>query len=225
MRSCSGGRTSWPKRANTCRTSSTTNDEQRALLIQAEAQLLREAKDYQESYELLNQALEKHPDNPDLLYDSAMAAEKLDRIDVVESNLRKLIALKPDHAQAYNALGYTLADRTDRFKEAKQYIEKALKLVARRSLHPRQHGLGAVSHGRRQGRRSNTCSAPTPAARSGDCRAYRRSAVGARAATGCRKGLARRLQGQPGQRAAAGDHEALHALKQVRFDRWAHRWW
>jgi tetratricopeptide (TPR) repeat protein len=104
------------------------NDEQRALLIQAEAQLLREAKDYQQSYDLLNKALQKQPENVDLLYDSAMAAEKLDRIDVVEANLRKLIALKPDHAQAYNALGYTLADRTDRLKEAKGYIDKALKL-------------------------------------------------------------------------------------------------
>ena len=106
----------------------TANDEQRALLIQAEAQLLREAKDYQQSYDLLNKALEKQPENVDLLYDSAMAAEELDRIDVVEANLRKLIALKPDHAQAYNALGYTLADRTDRLKEAKGYIDKALKL-------------------------------------------------------------------------------------------------
>jgi len=57
-----------------------------------------------------------------------MAAEKLDRIDVLEANLRKLITLKPDHAQAYNALGYTLADKTDRLKEAKDYVEKALKL-------------------------------------------------------------------------------------------------
>jgi tetratricopeptide (TPR) repeat protein len=106
----------------------TTTDEQKALLIQAEAQLLREAKDFQASYDVLNKALAAHPDQPDLLYDSAMAAEKVDRIDVVETNLRKLITLKPDHAQAYNALGYTLADRTDRFKEAKQFIEKALTL-------------------------------------------------------------------------------------------------
>lgn len=106
----------------------TTNDEQRAVLIQAEAQVLREAKDYQGSYDVLSKALQAHPDQPDLLYDSAMAAEKIDRIDVVETNLRKLIALKPDHAQAYNALGYTLADRTDRFKEARQFIEKALTL-------------------------------------------------------------------------------------------------
>jgi len=103
-------------------------DEQRAALIQAEAQLLREAKNYQESYDVLAKALAAQPDNPDLLYDTALAAEKLDRLDVLETNLRKVIALKPDHAQAYNALGYTLADRTDRLKEARQYIEKALKL-------------------------------------------------------------------------------------------------
>jgi tetratricopeptide (TPR) repeat protein len=104
------------------------NDDQRAQLIQAEAQLLREAKAYQESYDLLAQALTKQPDNADLLYDSALAAEKVDRLDVVETNLRKLIEIKPDYAQAYNALGYTLADRTDRIKEAKGYVEKALKL-------------------------------------------------------------------------------------------------
>jgi tetratricopeptide (TPR) repeat protein len=105
------------------------SDEQRAVLIQAEAQLLREARNYRESYDLLAGALEKLPENADLLYDSALAAEKLDKLDVVETNLRKLIKLKPDHAQAYNALGYTLADRTDRLVEAKEYIEKALALA------------------------------------------------------------------------------------------------
>jgi tetratricopeptide (TPR) repeat protein len=103
-------------------------DEQRAALVQAEAQVLREAKNYQESFDVLAKALAAQPDNPDLLYDTALAAEKLDRLDVLETNLRKVIAIKPDHAQAYNALGYTLADRTDRLKEARQYIEKALKL-------------------------------------------------------------------------------------------------
>jgi tetratricopeptide (TPR) repeat protein len=105
------------------------SDEQRAVLIQAEAQLLREARNYRESYDLLAGALERLPENADLIYDSALAAEKLDKLDVVETNLRKLIKLKPDHAQAYNALGYTLADRTDRYVEAKQYIEKALALA------------------------------------------------------------------------------------------------
>ena len=104
------------------------SDEQRTMLIQAEAQVLREGKAYKDSYELLANAVEKQPDSIDLLYDAALAAEKIDKLDVVERNLRKVIKLKPDHAQAYNALGYTLGDRTDRFAEAKQYVEKAMEL-------------------------------------------------------------------------------------------------
>jgi tetratricopeptide (TPR) repeat protein len=104
------------------------NDAQRVQILQSEAQLMREAKDYQESFAILRKALDVQPDQPELLYDVALAAEKIDRIDIVETNLRRLIALKPDHAQAYNALGYTLADRTDRLAEARDYIEKALKL-------------------------------------------------------------------------------------------------
>jgi Flp pilus assembly protein TadD len=58
-----------------------------------------------------------------------MAAEKVDRIDVLETNLRKLIKLRPDHAHAHNALGYTLADRNERLTEARELIEKALSLA------------------------------------------------------------------------------------------------
>jgi len=104
------------------------NDAQRVQIIQAEAQMMREAKAYKESFDILRTALDANVDNPELLYDIALAAEKLDRLDVVETSLRRLIALKPDNAQAYNALGYTLADRTDRLTEARDYIEKALKL-------------------------------------------------------------------------------------------------
>ena len=104
------------------------NDAQRVQILQSEAQLMREAKEYKESFDILRKALEVQPDQPELLYDVALAAEKIDRIDIVETNLRRLIVLKPDHAQAYNALGYTLADRTDRLAEARDYIEKALKL-------------------------------------------------------------------------------------------------
>lgn len=105
------------------------NGQQRVQLVEAESQLLRDAKQYQAAFDVLTQALEKQPDQPDLLYDRAMAAEKLDRLDIVESSLRKLIRIKPDYAHAYNALGYTLADRTTRFDEAKQLLEKALKLA------------------------------------------------------------------------------------------------
>ncbi len=107
---------------------STDNPQQRVQLTQAEAQLLRDANAYKDAFDLLGQALQKMPDTPDLLYDYAMAAEKINRVDVLESNLRKLIEIRPDHAHAYNALGYTLADRNDRLDEAQQLIEKALKL-------------------------------------------------------------------------------------------------
>ena len=105
------------------------NNQQRVQLTQAEAQLLREASDYQAAFDLLGDALQKLPDYPDLLYDHAMAAEKLNRLDVLEGNLRKLIAIRPDYAHAYNALGYSLADRNQRVDEAYRLIEQALKLA------------------------------------------------------------------------------------------------
>jgi Flp pilus assembly protein TadD len=68
------------------------------------------------------------PEDPGLLYDTAMAAEKVDRIDVMETHLRKLITIRPDDAQAYNALGYTFAERNQRLGEAKELIARALKI-------------------------------------------------------------------------------------------------
>jgi len=102
--------------------------QQRVQLTHAEAAVLRDAGAYQDAFDLLAQAIEKLPNEPDLLYDYAMAAEKVNRLDVLEASLRKLIGLRPDHAHAYNALGYTLADRTDRLQEAYQLIDRALKL-------------------------------------------------------------------------------------------------
>ncbi|MBM3396558.1 MAG: tetratricopeptide repeat protein, partial [Betaproteobacteria bacterium] len=107
----------------------TTSDAQRVELVRAEAQLLREKKAYQEAYDVLKTELDRQPDNVELLYDAAMMAERLNKIDVLETNLRRVIALKPDHAQAYNALGYTLADRNLRLQEAKQLLDKAHKLA------------------------------------------------------------------------------------------------
>ena len=76
------------------------SDEQRAMLVQAEAQLLREAKNYQESYAVLARALQTQPDNVDLLYDTALAAEKLDKLDVAESQ-----PAQADQAQARSRPG------------------------------------------------------------------------------------------------------------------------
>jgi tetratricopeptide (TPR) repeat protein len=96
-----------------------------ALLIQAKRSFCAKPK-LPESYDLLSR---RWRSSENLTCSTTPPwRRKLDRIDVVETNLRRLITLKPDHAQAYNALGYTLADRTDRLKEAKGYIEKALKL-------------------------------------------------------------------------------------------------
>ena len=105
-----------------------SNNQQRVQLILAEAQLLREADRTEEAFNVVGLALDKLPDNTDLLYDYAMLAEKLDRIDVLESSLRKVISIKPDHAHAYNALGYSLADRSMRLPEARELVEKALTL-------------------------------------------------------------------------------------------------
>ena len=103
--------------------------ERRVELAQAEAQILRDAGDYKTAYAVLTAALERQADSVDLLYDVAMVAEKLDRIDEVESRLKRLIELKPDNAQALNALGYTLVDRTPRTAEGLKLIEKALQIA------------------------------------------------------------------------------------------------
>lgn len=108
---------------------SPVNEAERIQIVQTEAQVLREARDYQGVFQVLSAALANSPDSPDLIYDRAMAAERLDKFDVAEQDLRKLIKLRPDHAHAYNALGYTLADHTGRIAEAIQLLEKALLLA------------------------------------------------------------------------------------------------
>ena len=103
--------------------------EQRREVRQAEAQLLRDAGDNAGAYAVLTQALVEFPDDPDLLYDVAMVAEKLDRLSVAEARLARLIELRPSSAQALNALGYTLVDRTPRIDEGLALIERALALA------------------------------------------------------------------------------------------------
>ena len=100
-----------------------------AQLTVAEAQLLREANRNQDAFQLLGEALKKDPEQPELLYDYALTAEKLERFEVLESHLRKLIEVRPDHAHAYNALGYSFAERNTRLPEARKLIERALELA------------------------------------------------------------------------------------------------
>lgn len=101
----------------------------RVQVAQTEAQIMRESKNFEAVVAVLSKALESMPDSPELLYDRAMAAEKVDRLDMLETDLRRLIVLKPDYAHAYNALGYTLADRTTRLDEAIELLETAIKLA------------------------------------------------------------------------------------------------
>lgn len=97
-------------------------------LYLAEGEVLREAGRTDTQIEILTAALDEFPGNTDLLYARALSAETINRIDWLERDLRQIIATDPDNAAALNALGYTLADRTDRFEEALGYIERALKL-------------------------------------------------------------------------------------------------
>ena len=97
--------------------------------IGAEAQLLRDNKQFQLVYEFLQDALQSNPADVDLRYDLAMAAEKLDKIDEMEKLLRQVIAEKPDFHHAYNALGYSLADRKLRLPEARELVKKALEFA------------------------------------------------------------------------------------------------
>ena len=103
--------------------------EQQVQVQQASAQLMRDFNDLQGAYAILTSALVQYPDDPDLLYDLAMVAEKLDRIDVVEAKLTRLVELRPTNAHALNALGYTLVDRTPRIAEGLALIERALALA------------------------------------------------------------------------------------------------
>ncbi len=97
--------------------------------VLAQAGVLRDAKQWRQAFELLEAANAKFPDDTDLLYEQAMMAEKLDRLDEMERLLRRVMVLKPDSAQAPNALGYSLADRKLRLPEARALIQRALTLT------------------------------------------------------------------------------------------------
>ncbi len=102
--------------------------EQQIIVIQTQANLLGTAKRNQESFDLMDKAAKNLPNSVEIIYDYAMAAERVGKLDVMETQLRKVIQMKPDFAAAYNALGYSFADRNIKLNEAKTLIETALKL-------------------------------------------------------------------------------------------------
>ena len=95
----------------------------------AEIQLLRDHRKYQLAYEQLGAALVAHPQDSEFLYDQAMMAERIGKTDEMERILRQLIASKPDYHHAYNALGFSLAERNVRLDEARALVVKALEFA------------------------------------------------------------------------------------------------
>ena len=87
--------------------------------------MLSEAKLYKEAFELYGEALQTSPDNADLLYAHSLAAERLGKLEIAERDMRSILESDPDDVRTLNALGYTLADRTNRYEEALVYINRA----------------------------------------------------------------------------------------------------
>lgn len=109
--------------------SEVANPRERAQLLIGEVQILREAGRLTDAYAVMEAGLAGQPEQPELLYEAAMVAEKLGRYAEVERLLRRLIELKPDHAHAHNALGYSFADRNVNLAEALALVERALQLA------------------------------------------------------------------------------------------------
>lgn len=102
-----------------------TSEAEQVQLVQSEAQLLRDAGKADQAKAVLEEGIKQQPNNPDLLYDFAMLAESQKELDRMEASLRKVIELAPNSQHAYNALGYSFADRNVRLDEAITLIEKA----------------------------------------------------------------------------------------------------
>jgi tetratricopeptide (TPR) repeat protein len=102
--------------------------EDKTNLIQMEAELLIDEKRYQQALEAYNHALELKQDDIEILYMRALLYEKMDKLNLLERDLRRVLSIAPENVGALNALGYSLADRTDRYQEAYELINKALSL-------------------------------------------------------------------------------------------------
>lgn len=103
--------------------------EQQIIVIQTQASMFSREKRHDEAFALLEKAVNNLPNTTELVYDYALAAERVGKLEIMEKELRKVIAAKPDYAPAYNALGYSLADRNMKLDEALVLIETALSIT------------------------------------------------------------------------------------------------
>jgi tetratricopeptide (TPR) repeat protein len=104
------------------------NSEQQIVIIQAQASMLHKENRSTEAFNLLENAVKNFPNSPELTYDYALSAERLKKFALMETQLRKVIKERPEFAPAYNALGYSFADRNIKLKEALKLIQKALEI-------------------------------------------------------------------------------------------------
>jgi len=102
--------------------------EQHLRILMLKAEILNQQGNHQAAFNELSVALKEMPDNPDILYTRALIAEKLNKLDVLEADLIKVLEKNPEDVRALNALGYTLADRTNRYEDADHYLQRALQL-------------------------------------------------------------------------------------------------
>jgi tetratricopeptide (TPR) repeat protein len=105
-----------------------TDDQQKITLVLIDAQMLRDAKRFDTSYQVLVDALKTFPNQPQMLFEVAMAADKVGKPEVFEQALRKLLQVVPDHAQANNALGYSFLERNIHIEEGMKLVEKAYQI-------------------------------------------------------------------------------------------------
>jgi tetratricopeptide (TPR) repeat protein len=104
-----------------------TKEKLRLMLVQAE--FYSQQKQYDKAFNLLSDALDEFPDQKELLYTHALMAERLDKPEIAEEDLQKILAMDPENVEALNALGYTLLNKSSRYSDAEKYLQKALALA------------------------------------------------------------------------------------------------